>query len=88
EQMLEFLQECQNPESPRYKLHDYINKLSNEELAEAVALMLLGRGHSDEQVSDFPDLVREAEGVVANYLATKSPLAQYLRQGLKKLNLS
>ncbi|MBD2468736.1 DUF3775 domain-containing protein [Nostoc sp. FACHB-145] len=87
ERMLEFYNECKNSESPRYKLYDYVNQLSSEELAEAIALMLLGRGHSGEQPSDFPDLVREAEGVVPAYLASKAPLAEYLRQGLEKLNL-
>jgi len=83
----EFSKECNNSESPRYKLHDYVNKLRSEELAEAIALMLLGRGHSGEKLSDFPDLVKEAEGVVPAYLASKAPLAEYLRQGLEKLNL-
>jgi hypothetical protein len=43
---------------------------------QAIALMLLERGHSGEQPSDFPDLVKEAQGVQAHYLLEKSPLAK------------
>jgi hypothetical protein len=87
-ELVELLHERQTPGTPIYRLSDYVHKLSEIELAEAIALMLLGRGHSDEQPSDFLDLVNEAQGVPAHYLIEKAPLAKYLRSGLEKLNLA
>ncbi|BAY41287.1 hypothetical protein NIES2111_56830 (plasmid) [Nostoc sp. NIES-2111] len=86
-ELVELLHERQTPGTPIYMLSDYVHKLSEIELAEAIALMLLGRGHSDEQPSDFPDLFNEAQGVPAHYLIEKAPLAKYLCSGLEKLNL-
>ncbi|BAB77131.1 all7373 (plasmid) [Nostoc sp. PCC 7120 = FACHB-418] len=88
QELVELLHERQTPGTPISMLSDYIYKLSDIELSEAIALMLLGRGHSDEQPSDFPDLVNEAQGVPAHYLIEKAPLAKYLRSGLEKLNLA
>ncbi|WP_228059163.1 DUF3775 domain-containing protein [Nostoc sp. LEGE 06077] len=87
-ELVEFLHERQTPGTPIYLLSDYIYNLSELELAEAIALMLLGRGHSDEKPSDFPDLVNEAKGVKAHYLIEKAPLSKYLRSGLEKLNIT
>lgn len=49
--------------------------------------MWLGRGAGDEQPSDFPVLVDEAQTMKPNYLLEKSLLAKYLQNGLQKLNL-
>ncbi len=84
-ELVQTSRKSQTPGISRYTLSNYVYNLSSEELAEAIALMLLGRGHSGEQPSDFPDLVKEAQGVQAHYLLEKSPLANYLRNGLLKL---
>ncbi|WGV29123.1 DUF3775 domain-containing protein [Halotia branconii] len=86
-ELVEFLIERRTPNTPLNTLYEYVNQLSAEEKAELIALMLLGRGHSGEQPSDFPDLVKEAQGMEAHYLLEKSLLAKYLRNGLQKLNL-
>lgn len=87
-ELVQTSRKSQTPGISRYTLSNYVYNLSSEELASAIALMLLGRGHSSEKPSDFPDLVREAQGVQAQYLLEKSPLAKYLRNGLSKLNLT
>ncbi|MBW4690041.1 MAG: DUF3775 domain-containing protein [Komarekiella atlantica HA4396-MV6] len=87
-ELVEFLIERQTPGSPVNTLSEYVNQLDSEETAEAIALMLLGRGDSGEQLSDFPELVKEAQELQAYYLLEKSLLAKYLRNGLQKLNLS
>lgn len=69
-------------------MSEYINNLSSEETAEAIALMVLGCGDSGRQPSDFLELVKEAQGVERHYLVEKSLLAKYLRSGLEKLNLN
>ncbi|PHM10987.1 hypothetical protein CK516_05280 [Nostoc sp. 'Peltigera malacea cyanobiont' DB3992] len=86
-ELIEFLIERQTLNTPINTLSEYINNLSSEETAEAIALMVLGRGDSGRQPSDFLELVKEAQGVERHYLAEKSLLAKYLRSGLEKLNL-
>jgi hypothetical protein len=87
-ELIEFLIERQTLNTPINTLSEYINNLSSEETAEAIALMVLGRGDSGRQPSDFLELVKEAQGVKRHYLVEKSLLAQYLRSGLEKLNLN
>ncbi|QFS50614.1 hypothetical protein GXM_08108 [Nostoc sphaeroides CCNUC1] len=86
-ELIEFLIERQTLNTPINTLSEYINNLSSEETAEAIALMVLGRGDSGRQPSDFLELVKEAQGVERHYLVEKSLLAKYLRSGLEKLNL-
>ncbi|MHC5748499.1 MAG: DUF3775 domain-containing protein [Nostoc sp.] len=86
-ELIEFLIERQTSNTPINRLSEYINNLSSEETAEAIALMVLGRGDSGRQPSDFFELVKEAEGVERHYLVEKSLLAKYLCSGLEKLNL-
>jgi uncharacterized protein with von Willebrand factor type A (vWA) domain len=86
-ELIEFLIERQTLNTPINTLSEYINNLSSEETAEAIALMVLGRGDSGRQASDFLELVKEAQGVERHYLVEKSLLAKYLRSGLEKLNL-
>jgi hypothetical protein len=86
-ELIEFLIERQTLNTPINTLSEYINNLSSEETAEAIALMILGRGDSGRQASDFLELVKEAQGVERHYLVEKSLLAKYLRSGLEKLNL-
>lgn len=87
-ELIEFLIERQTLNTPINTLSEYINNLSSEETAEAIALMVLGRGDSGRQASDFIELVKEAQGVERHYLVEKSLLAKYLRSGLEKLNLN
>lgn len=87
-ELIEFLIERQTLNTPINTLSEYINNLSSEETAEAIALMVLGRGDSGRQPSDFLELVKEAQGVERHYLVEKSLLAKYLRSGLEKLNLN
>lgn len=86
-ELIEFLIERQTLNTPINTLSEYINNLSSEETAEAIALMVLGRGDSGRQPSDFLELVKEAQGVEKHYLIEKSLLAKYLHSGLEKLNL-
>lgn len=86
-ELIEFLIERQTSNTPINTLSEYINNLSSGETAEAIALMVLGRGDSGRQASDFLELVKEAQRVERHYLVEKSLLAKYLRSGLEKLNL-
>ncbi|MHC5595454.1 MAG: DUF3775 domain-containing protein [Nostoc sp.] len=86
-ELIEFLIERQTLNTPINTLSEYINNLSSGETAEAIALMVIGRGDSGRQASDFLELVKEAQGVERHYLVEKSLLAKYLRSGLEKLNL-
>ncbi|WP_225912281.1 DUF3775 domain-containing protein [Nostoc flagelliforme] len=86
-ELIEFLIERQTLNTPINTLSEYINNLSSEETAEAIALMVLGRRDSERQPSDFLELVKEAQGVERHYLVEKSLLAKYLHSGLEKLNL-
>jgi hypothetical protein len=87
-ELIEFLIERQRLNTPINTLSEYINNLSSEETAEAIALMVLGRGDSGRQPSDFLELVKEAQGVERHYLVEKSLLAKYLLSGLEKLNFN
>ena len=87
-ELIEFLIERQTSNTPINRLSEYINNLSSGETAEAIAMMVLGRGDSGRQPSDFFELVKEAEGVERHYLVEKSLLAKYLCSGLEKLNLN
>ncbi|MCC5654616.1 DUF3775 domain-containing protein [Nostoc sp. XA013] len=88
--VMQHLEDLANPDNPKYELREYIDKLSNDEINELTALMWLGRGASNEKAKDFPNLVNEAkkQKIETSYIAGKVPLAQYLRAGLKKMNLS
>jgi hypothetical protein len=82
-ELIEFLIERQTLNTPINTLSEYINNLSSEETAEAIALMVLGRGDPERQPSDFLELVKEAQGVEKHYLIEKSLLAKY--PGLARL---
>ncbi|MCF7512971.1 DUF3775 domain-containing protein [Pseudoalteromonas sp. L23] len=72
-------------------LKEAIAALTNNELAELGALMVLGRGAGGETVADFDDLVAEAPSdtrAYANYISEKTPLATYLKNGLSKLGFA
>ncbi|MBN3882823.1 MAG: DUF3775 domain-containing protein [Nostoc sp. JL34] len=73
-------------------LHKYINKFSQEEKAELIALMWLGRGMSDGQLEDFQNLLKQVvelipEKYATSYIIERPLLAKYLRDGLQKLNI-
>ncbi|MGP9497053.1 DUF3775 domain-containing protein [Pseudoalteromonas sp. AOP7-A1-14] len=70
-------------------LEETIAALSKEELAELAAIMWLGRGAGGETAADFDGLVNDALGQYkdsfADYISSKTPLADYLKNGLIKL---
>ncbi|MEH1955132.1 DUF3775 domain-containing protein [Nostoc sp.] len=73
-------------------LHKYINKFSQEEKAQLIALMWLGRGMSDGQLEDFQNLLKQVvelipEKYATSYIIERPLLAKYLRDGLQKLNI-
>ncbi len=67
-------------------LYKYIDELSNEERADLIALMWLGRGAGGEEPKYFSEIVEQAKIHSSEYVASKAPLAQYLEDGLEKLN--
>ncbi|MHC5857453.1 DUF3775 domain-containing protein [Nostoc sp.] len=74
-------------------LHEYINEFSEEEKAEVIALMWLGRSISHGQLEDFPNFVKKVVKIVpknhaTSYILERPLLAKYLRDGLQKLNIS
>jgi hypothetical protein len=71
------------------ELYQRVSSLSSEQLAELQALMIIGRGASEETAADWERLY---DGALASqnpesvhYITSKSPLAQYLENGLTKL---
>ncbi len=78
------------------ELHAWIEDLSDDEQAELVALMWLGRG-DDEDASTFPGLVEQARGSqgqgrargrrTSGYLLGTPRLGDYLEEGLEKLGV-
>ncbi|QLE41707.1 DUF3775 domain-containing protein [Nostoc sp. C052] len=74
-------------------LHKYINEFSEEEKAEVIALMWLGRSISHGQLEDFPNFVKKVLEIVpknqaTSYILERPLLAKYLRDGLQKLDIS
>lgn len=72
-------------------LEETIAALTKEELAELAAIMWLGRGAGGESAADFNDLVADGLGQYndsfVDYISSKTPLADYLKNGLIKLGL-
>jgi hypothetical protein len=73
----------------RQKFYEIVKSLSREERNELLALMWFGRGDP----GDFEDLVKHASEDIATsgdapYMFSKSPVADYLKNGLKKLGNS
>jgi len=73
-------------------LRESISSLSLSAFAELQSLMILGRGASGEEASDWDSLVSHHEasysGVSTNeYIIRNSQLAVYLNSGLQKLSL-
>lgn len=70
-------------------LMDKVAVLSRPEIIELCALMWLGRGAGGEVAEDWDTLISEASDQHADsmvdYITAKSPLAEYLRAGLRKL---
>jgi hypothetical protein len=70
------------------ELHNYLKRLPDDQMAELMALMWLGRAAGGERRRDYSELVKHASTNLdhaASYLAEKAPLADYLRDGLAKL---
>ncbi|MEH2271214.1 MAG: DUF3775 domain-containing protein [Nostoc sp.] len=84
EQLSNYLEDFKMPE--RYSvniLHKYINKFSQEEKAELIALIWLGRGISDGQLEDFQNLLKQVvelipEKYATSYIIERPLLAKYL----------
>jgi hypothetical protein len=76
---------------PRRKhFKEIVNSLSKEERAELLALIWLGKGDEGVTLEDWDSLLEHAkkeddEGT-ADYLIGKSPLADYIDKGLKKMD--
>lgn len=74
------------------ELRNWISDLDDDEQAELVAIMWLGRS-DDEDVRTFPQLVEEARGRqlhgrrTADYLLGTPRLGDYLEEGLEKLGV-
>ncbi|MEH2193386.1 MAG: DUF3775 domain-containing protein [Nostoc sp.] len=73
-------------------LHKYIEEFSQEEKAELIALMWVGRGIADGQLEDFLNLVKQVIELIprnyaTSYIIEKPLLAKYLRNGLQKLDI-
>lgn len=68
---------------PQYEeLEKFIHALSDDEKAELMALMWLGRGGGE-----WENLLKEARGQIdgaAEYMAEKAPLAIYLKKGIER----
>ncbi len=86
------LEALSDTEKERKVLYDYIENLPKDERYELIALTWLGRSDADENPSDWESLVSEANGYTAenaaNYLISKSPLAKYLRDGMRKKGMN
>ncbi|WP_341527653.1 DUF3775 domain-containing protein [Nostoc sp. UHCC 0302] len=73
-------------------LYKYVDEFSEEEKAEVIALMWLGRGISNGQAENFPNLVKQVVELIpknyaTSYIIEKPLLGKYLRNGLRKLNI-
>jgi hypothetical protein len=73
-------------------LHKYIDEFSEQEKAEVIAIMWLGRAVLAQLPDDFPNLIKEVielipQDYATSYITEKPLLAKYLRGGLQKLNI-
>jgi hypothetical protein len=73
-------------------LHKYIDEFSEQEKAEVIAIMWLGRAALAQLPDDFPNLIKEVMDIIpqdyaTSYIIEKPLLAKYLRGGLQKLNI-
>ena len=82
----QFISELESPNPHRRNLVEYLEDLSDNELAELMACMWIGRGENDPE--DWLDVVRSARdnlGDAVMYMIEKIPLGTYLRAGGEKL---
>ncbi len=92
EEAAESVLEARRHDPSRQALMTFLSELSEEELAEIVALMWLGRGSFD--VEEWTEAVRTAReehaGVSSamRYLLGEPMLADYLEEGLDRLGYS
>ncbi|MEH1874751.1 DUF3775 domain-containing protein [Nostoc sp.] len=73
-------------------LHKYIDELSEEEKAEVIALIWLGRIPSGQVPEDFTNLIKQVlelipQNYATSYIIEKPLLAKYLINGLQKLDI-
>ncbi|MEH2226608.1 DUF3775 domain-containing protein [Nostoc sp.] len=73
-------------------LHKYIDEFSEEEKAEVIALMWLGRIPSGQVPEDFANLIKQvveliSQNYATTYIIERPLLAKYLRDGLQKLDI-
>jgi hypothetical protein len=74
-------------------LHKYIDGFSDQEKAEVITLMWLGRIPSGQEPEDFANMIKEVvelipQNYASTYIIEKSLLAKYLRDGLQKVDIS
>lgn len=69
----------------KLKIMQAIDNLGIQGRAELNAIMLYGR--DDPESEDFSLLVEHSQNTTSDYIASKSPLARYLTNGLKRLGL-
>lgn len=73
------------------KLREYINSLSDNEKAELLVVMWIGRQDGGATVDDFEGAFAHAKSELdehtGEYMADKDPLAQYLKDGMQLLGL-
>ncbi|MEH2054713.1 MAG: DUF3775 domain-containing protein [Nostoc sp.] len=74
-------------------LYKYIDEFSQEEKAEVIALIWLGRGISHGHLEDFPNFCKKVlqiipENHATSYILERPLLAKYLRDGLQKVDIS
>jgi hypothetical protein len=76
------------PEPPKefFDLYEFIHSLPNEEIAELVVIMLIGRG--DHDIDSYDQKLQEyiSDPFHPDYLALKKPLGKYLELGLEKVS--
>ena len=75
------------PDSPH--LHDYISGMNDDERANLVALMWVGRGSFEVEELDYAieEAEREATAPTENYLSGIPALAEHLESGLDALGI-
>jgi len=75
----------------RWALFGYLTSMNKDELAELMAIMWIGRGDEDGSKESWNYCVQHAhslmDGGEAKYIMEKSPLPEYLKNGLSALGL-
>ncbi len=73
-------------------LRKYIDDFSEQEKAEVIAIIWVGRGIPYKQPKDLDNLILQALNLIpqnyaTSYIIERASLAKYLRYGLQKINI-